>query len=434
MIWIWITLACLMTCFQLMNKKISWHHYIWMLLPIDMYGIVVSNVTIKPFMLFSFLILLKVIASFKRNSDARFNVRFVITLLVLFSCFFCVDIFNGSGFASFKQQFMLFIVVICALFYVSLLKWDKDLLQIRQVIIAVALGYGIVFLVAIQMNLQGINPGGLSTFVRTSEGMMLIFPDIAQGRLRGFFIDPNVLITGFIVAIAIALLSLSNESGLKTKAQYLLTIVVCTFDLYFTESRTALIIMILTLLFSALIYLRQSRLVSESIMILLITSIFIVLFFNIDWDLVYSNKLLAQYMSRSSFNDEYGRMTIWKNAWNILLENNVLLGIGQGQISNYTYRDCHNTWLEWIVGNGIYFGGLVVSMFVSVPLIFYKKCRRIIKLKNDYYSICLGLIIGFIGILISLCTVSNITNSSLVFMAVLLILIPIPIVKEDKIY
>lgn len=432
MIWIWVSLACLITYFQLLNKKISWYHYVWMLLPIDMYGISISDVTIKPYMLFSLIILLTILGSFKSNLNVRFNVRLIISLLGLFSIFFSVDIFNGAGFPAFKQHFMLIIIILCALLYVSLLTRDDDLLQIRQVMIATALGYGIVFFIAVQMNAQGINVGGLSTFDRTSEGVILKFADITEGRLRGFFIDPNVVITGFIVAIAIAIYSLPNERRVATRIYYLFTIVVCTIDLYYTESRTALIILILITLLSIYTYFKKSQLkiISNIIFILLIISIFTILFTSINSDFVFIDKLLAQYENRSSLNDEYGRMTIWKNAWHVLMNNNMFLGIGQGQIPHYTYRDSHNTWLEWIVGNGILVGGLVVFMFVSVPLIFYQKCQKINKFEKEYYPICLGFLFGFIGIIISLFTVSNITNSYLIFMTFLLISIRIPSVDK----
>ncbi|WP_207637048.1 O-antigen ligase family protein [Desulfosporosinus sp. OT] len=325
---------------------------------------------------------------------------------------------------------MVIIIILCALLYVSLLKRDNDLLQIRQVIVATALGYGIVFFMAMQMNIQGINVGGLSTSFRMSEGIILKFVDITQGRLRGFFIDPNVVVTGFIVAIAISICSFPNEPKFSVRNQYLLTIIICATDLYYTESRAALMTLSLTVMLSlgAFFKNQQSRkkITLYLGIICLTVLILIILVTNINWNPVFFKSLIAQYENRSALNDEYGRITIWKNAWQVLMNNNSFLGIGQGRIPYYTYRDCHNTWLEWIVGNGIVVGSAIVATFISVPIIFYQKCQKIKILRNDYYSICLGLVCGFIGIFTSLFSVSNISNSYLIFITFLLISIRVP--------
>ena len=48
MIWVWI-IAAIAISWLLCRKKVAWYHYIWMLLPVEMYGITIAGATIKPY-------------------------------------------------------------------------------------------------------------------------------------------------------------------------------------------------------------------------------------------------------------------------------------------------------------------------------------------------------------------------------------------------
>lgn len=51
MIWGWIGAAVALS-WLLCRKKAAWHHLIWMLLPIETYGVSLAGATIKPYMMF----------------------------------------------------------------------------------------------------------------------------------------------------------------------------------------------------------------------------------------------------------------------------------------------------------------------------------------------------------------------------------------------
>ena len=51
MIWAWIAAAVAIS-WLFCKKGISWYHYIWFLLPIEMYGVTIAGATLKPYMLF----------------------------------------------------------------------------------------------------------------------------------------------------------------------------------------------------------------------------------------------------------------------------------------------------------------------------------------------------------------------------------------------
>ena len=57
MIWGWIGAAVALS-WLLCRKKAAWHHLIWMLLPIETYGVSLAGATIKPYMMFGGLIIL----------------------------------------------------------------------------------------------------------------------------------------------------------------------------------------------------------------------------------------------------------------------------------------------------------------------------------------------------------------------------------------
>lgn len=56
MIWAWIAAAVAIS-WLFCKKGISWYHYIWLLLPIEMYGVTIAGATLKPYMLFGICII-----------------------------------------------------------------------------------------------------------------------------------------------------------------------------------------------------------------------------------------------------------------------------------------------------------------------------------------------------------------------------------------
>ena len=58
MIWVWI-IAAIAISWLLCRKKVAWYHYIWMLLPVEMYGITIAGATIKPYMILGVFMIIK---------------------------------------------------------------------------------------------------------------------------------------------------------------------------------------------------------------------------------------------------------------------------------------------------------------------------------------------------------------------------------------
>ena len=117
---------------------------------------------------------------------------------------------------------------------------------------------------------------------------------------------------------------------------------------------------------------------------------------------------------------EYGRLTIWKTNIQYLIGNNKeLFGVGQNQIYLLTERGlaCHNTWLEWICGTGIFLGVAIDLWFILAPL-KYKK--RAIGLGDENTKNAIPLIMAYVIVVVCISTVDNITNSVLLFLMLIL--------------
>ena len=117
MIWIWIAVAILISVFLLRRKHISIENYIWVLLPVDMYGFNLAGVTIKPYMAFSLILLAGV---FTRKKGKLFVGRGsqAVIILFLFGALL-VNFLNGGDTSSIMSILMVFMVYFCACLYAS---------------------------------------------------------------------------------------------------------------------------------------------------------------------------------------------------------------------------------------------------------------------------------------------------------------------------
>lgn len=211
MIWVWI-IAAIAISWLLCRKKVAWYHYIWMLLPVEMYGITIAGATIKPYMILGVFMIIKNLLDRKAHKVPAAFVAIIFLLSVS-------DILNGLIIASIMQHVMFLVIIYIAYNYVLISENDDDLLENIEVsTIATTIGYGLVFLVAYWFYSRGIGFGGIYTTDRYSAGMLLNF--ISTGgqttvRLRGFCIDPNSVVTTLIPGASFGLARLLYKNGGK---------------------------------------------------------------------------------------------------------------------------------------------------------------------------------------------------------------------------
>ena len=109
MIWIWIVAAVLIS-WLFCKRGIGWYHYIWLLLPIEMYGVTIAGATVKPYMLFGICI---IVSDFIRNKTIRVHTTIIaVTFALIIS-----DFLTGFVTSSVMQHIMFILVLIIGYCY-----------------------------------------------------------------------------------------------------------------------------------------------------------------------------------------------------------------------------------------------------------------------------------------------------------------------------
>lgn len=432
-IWFWIVLAWLLSALALGKRHISMEHFVWILLPIDMYGIQVAGITIKPYMVFCGWLFLRMLLNGRTKIKAIRG--WTLPAIGIIVILFIVNMFNSSSLYSLSAPCMLMVVWFCMTIYTSF--WGETAQDdIPEAMIATGIGYGFVFLIGFLLLTLGIPISGVGASERTEPGFILQFSNMFQGvliqkwRLRGFTIDPNTMLGTFVFSGIVCLIRILMEENSKREWLCLMLSMACIF---LSNSRTGLMCFALALVMSVFAaYWKGSPQIRKRIEVITLIVIFVMIAVMVgtDWIRNLISSFLGLYANRSGLNDEYGRFTIWKEAVGILMEKNPFFGIGMGQMQFYTSvnRACHNTWLECLCGNGIILGSIFI-LFLLFTLIKggikakYNTCSR-------YNQLLWSLTIGITVVVISLISVDNITYSYLWFGLSALMMIDTASIKE----
>lgn len=411
MIWVWI-IAAIAISWLLCRKKVAWYHYIWMLLPVEMYGITIAGATIKPYMILGVFMIIKNLLDRKVHKVPAAFVAIIFLLSVS-------DILNGLIIASIMQHVMFLVIIYIAYNYVLISENDDDLLENIEVsTIATTIGYGLVFLVAYWFYSRGIGFGGIYTTDRYSAGMLLNF--ISTGgqttvRLRGFCIDPNSVVTTLIPGASFGLARLLYKNGGKFRSLVAVILYAIVMDL--SGSRMAVVCTVAMVIIMLMMGYKQAEnklwwFGLIALVLLVVSFMAVYRFQNI------ASEVYSFFTARAGLNDTGGRFTIWKYNARWLSDNGRLLfGVGQNQISNLTSvgKACHNTWLEWICGTGILLGGMIDLWFVITPFVFLDRLKR----NRIFIRDIIPIVLAYVTALICITTVDNITNSVVLFLMVI---------------
>ncbi len=414
MIWAWI-LAAVATSWLFCKKGIGWYHYIWILLPIEMYGVTVAGATIKPYMLFGCFIILDDLLKHR-------TLRVHATLIAVAFVLIISDYLTGFVMASVMQHIMFVLVLLIGYCYQDYQTDGIEFEEIGQVALATTIGYGLVFTVAWLAFSFGYSINGIYASERLDAGIVLklaSFGGTVSSRLRGFCIDPNSVIATLIPGAAYAMANITLKK--KDIAKSVIGMAVYLAVVFYSGSRMALLCSIVLLVIFFIIGYRRSenkrRMAAIGVVGVLI--ICILAFLNLNVIILEIARIWADlFGERASLGSEYGRLTIWKTNLTYLIDNNkIWFGVGQNQIYLLTQRGlaCHNTWLEWVCGIGIAFGLLMDGWFILAPIRFKKRVIGKVDMQN-----VMPIILAYITVVVCISTVDNITNSVLVFLMLIL--------------
>lgn len=430
MIWLWITLCVAITAFLLRGKNIAPHNFMWALIPIDRYGITLMGFVIKPIYIFSLLLLAYYVISGKfRLKTPRFV--FISTLLFTIPVVTVSLIRGGVGVGSDVSVYgIFFFTIFCAMTSMSLLDKPDDLRQIKDVLIATAVGYGIVFLSLYVLYTLGIELPDVMGDTVTDNSVFRVFSTMHDGthivslRLRGFFNDANASNLCFISGLTALLFNWINEG--KSIKNILFSLIILV-NIVLTSSRTALIIAFFIIIITIFKFLTSSTTMSKrkmvfiSIVILMISASFIFLLYTKKSPLSIFNSLFERYNNRSQLNDRFGRISIWRDVLSLFKENWYAgVGIGRIKLLTDTERDAHNTIIELICSSGIFVGIYYIMYFLSAFVFAFKPKPA----DSNTKSLIQMLYITYLCLIILLTFITGIASVYLIYTAFLLFNIP----------
>ena len=431
-IWLWIIAAWIISYAVLDKEDVQYQHLLWMLLPVDMYGFSFFGFTVKPYMILCFAMLLK------RVIDGRKNMAVTSPWIIrgLFACLACiiVNAINCPEPKSVFATFMMLVVWGCSMIYMS--ECDSDSRQsICKVLQATGIGYGIVFVAAYLIMQFAPDVPGIIAMEREDDGIFMRNPNVVDGvlttvfRLRGFTIDPNTIVGTFLYCSMVSILQLMHH---KPGPREIFGLVLSAACVLLSGSRMGLICLILFVLIGIRVGSKINPKRAKNLLIsfgFATVGIFVFMLLTDGLQSITST-FSSNYANRSGLNDDYGRLTIWQEAFHIWINESPFLGLGIGRMQYYTSigRSCHNSWLEALCAWGALVGGVFVLHFLtpvasSIRHIYRRRSRQDIAFWTMF--------LGTVGVLISLITVDNLTFSYLWFGSAMIAAITTGSWKED---
>ena len=424
--WLWIIAALVLSYLPLINKRIELSNYMWLLVPIDAYGITVAGATIKPYMVFALILPLVFYARNKATGLSLSASKGQLFLGVISILIITVNLINCDNFSSVKAAVMTLVVYICAQAYTSCTDC-KNAEQLSDVFIASCFGCGAVFVTAYILLESGLSFSGIVANVRADDGLFMKTINMVSGkytetlRLRGFAFDPNTMFVQFTFGISACVSKIFKKFNLY----YILTLVISIICIILSSSRMGLLCCVVSIVVTSLVCIVRFDSVKKKILsaisMIAVCAGFLMACMSNKGQAVLSS-LLSTYSNRSSLTDEYGRFSIWKESLIVYWEKNPLFGIGYNNMSLYTptERMTHNTWLQLICEFGLIVGGIAVIYFLSVMILGWSKLKYHHKYNPDNTSY-LSLVIGYTMTIVALVSVDNITCSYLWFSALMIL-------------
>lgn len=416
-IWNWIIVSWLLSYLVLDKKGCKPTHLLWMLLPVDMYGIDLFGFTVKPYMIFCLCLLFQRLL--QRRS--RLSVPDPWLLRGLFAVLSCIliNIINCLEMDSIMGTLMMLAVWGCTMIYAGEYS-HEDRESICNVLQATGIGYGLAFIAGYLIMQYDLRFPGLVALGRFSPGVYMGNANVVDGsvltvyRLRGFTIDPNTMIGTFLYCAVVSSLRIIRQ---KITFREILGLGVSVYCIVLSGSRMGLVSLascyLITLMAGRAIHkCRAKKLFLVSGLILVGCFIYILLSKSLDSFLA---NLEYNFGNRSGLNDDYGRLTIWKDAASIWINEALFLGVGMSQMVNYTFteRSCHNSWLEILCAWGAIVGGMMIY-YLFTPIV--RAIRRAVESSAARKDIFFWtMLLGTMGVMASLFTVDNVTYSYLWF-------------------
>lgn len=424
MIWLWILIPTILAAVLFYVKKLPFQYYFIALLPIQLYGFSIFGFTVKLFMVYAFVLFVYLPVKFKKRvfHTLRIPLRPLIILACVLLNLYLTDIINKSFLSSsFSAHTVLLITFFCLLvFFCSICDDAEWVSHLKNALVLSSGSFGSFFLLVFLLVTWGVNLPGFTFQLRVSgslsDGIVGIYATsgVNQYRLRGFGVDPNEFASLFYLPSSLLFFSLANNRDKKSLFQKIGLLLINGANIAFSQSRTAYVVFALlaigSLIYVAFLINRKYRVQA------FIGASAVLLLMGITALIVAKGNIISFFASRSDPTDPYGRLTIWQTATKKWLGTNPIFGLGQGVKTNEAGLDCHNTWLEFLVGNGL-FGGVPVLGFFAYVLVLFVLRIRSLYLQNNWQGKIdfLGIFFGFLSVIGAAFTFTFISSPDLWF-------------------
>lgn len=394
MVLLWIIIAVVVSCILFKREGIKKYHLVWALLPVDYYGINITGIIIKPYMLFMTAFILyrgKVVLNSKQQ-------KFIIGCLVAFSL---SDVYSGFSVESIMQHFYFILILIFSIQYTSISA--KECESVRKAVILSGLAFSCSFILAYYTYRHNLPVGQI-------KGSMIydyMSFSTETYRFRGFEIDPNAFCIMFIPVIPACVDGLYKKNQSEICIATLCTSLACVL---LSKSRAGLLVSILTLSMTIIVvgYQRIRKLWPA---LLFLAAAVILLIVALRLKIINGSDVALYFESRSQPQDAYGRFNIWKECLKYAWDESPLFGVGANQIRLFEPlgRACHNTWLEWICSLGFVMGICIDLVFIQPLFALWK------DVTNPRVTEICWACMSYSGIFMMLMTIDYIASTYLLF-------------------
>lgn len=442
MIYLWAFLGLLLTLLLLRGKNIRPHNLLWAVIPIDGYGPSLLGITIKPIYIVSFILVFFALIRHEFRlkltksmflSTSLFGILITLSLLLRG---------NGNIASDLRIYTFFFIAVISATASLSLIEDKDDIRQIQEVFIASSVGFGLVCIILYLFYSVGLQlPAVVSDYYDHESSIFVVYKTMynrvlsSSLRLRGFCVEANSANISFIIGLS-SVLGKSVKEGFRIK--HLLFSAVILFNIFLTQSRSALLIaaavcFIYLFRFIWTKDLSRKRFILSVFGSLLVVAILSVLTAQFSlFDKLYS-LLPSGLTSRSSPNDTYGRFSLWKESLHLLFDGNLLSGVGMGNLPllSSLEKDAHNTLLEVLCSSGLLVGIYYIFYMMVPPFYALKYVLTNKAVDSDTTFEISTLIISYVGSALLLLTISNVVSLYFIYMSTLFHIIPAHLIEAS---
>jgi O-antigen ligase len=338
----------------------------------------------------------------KLNREAALLIPYLIIQIV-------IDCLNGFHLQAIFSQILFVFNAVCAFSYFASMEKKESLEKTFDAIIDFGILYGSISFVAIIIYCLGLNVPGIIANQRSDPGFFvkLMTTDAATSmlnivyRFRGFTSDPNLILLSFVLPWTLSRYLCINRKSKYDRYKYFLLVVLIATIVIASNSRTGLLVFLAILIFNFTFIGKNIPVKIVTISIILVITCILFTELTVDFGSLFKN--------RASLTSSNGRLTIWENAINYLWNTSPWVGLGSGQISSPEHLgiQCHNTWVEWICGNGVIFGTMINIFFFSYGIR--------IKKYIDERNLRNALLICYYMTILLLFTVDDIADTSLLF-------------------